>query len=187
MTEAVVVGVGIAALLFFLMRQSTTGSAPLSSGGGGGDDSSAPGDDAHVNADPPRVSTGDSNVSVGVSDLADAIAHAEGWGVPGAVPTRANNPGDLKVPGWRGPVTGREGIPIFDTVDDGWSALYHQLQLIERGASSQYDVSMTIAEMANHWTATERPEWAANVAAYLRDHGHPDATVDTSIAEVLYA
>src|SRR5260370_927931 len=67
-----------------------------------------------------------------------AIAEQEGFGVPGAIPTRANNPGDLtKSLGYEitGETLGTAGIAIFVDVPNGWAALEEQLNLIRSGNS----------------------------------------------------
>ncbi|SRR6266566_3360450 len=101
-----------------------------------------------------------------ISALANAIAQAEGYGVEGAIPTMANNPGDLVV-GNVGYGTMGSGITIFGSVQDGWNALYRELNLIFSGASKIYNTEMTFAEMAAHWTLTEASPWANNVASAL--------------------
>ena len=101
------------------------------------------------------------------SDLALAIAHAEGWGNPDAIPTKAHNPGDL-VLGDKGHGTlGAEGITVFDDDATGWAALEHQLLLIKSGKSHVYTVSDTIQQMASKWTNTEVEHWAQNVCDAL--------------------
>ncbi len=69
-----------------------------------------------------------------VSKLAELIANEEGFGIPGTVPTRDNNPGDLR----HSPHSVHNGDPDaigqIDTVADGWADLERQLQLYgERG------------------------------------------------------
>lgn len=111
--------------------------------------------------------------SDGLKRFADAIARAEGFGIPGAIPTRANNPGDLA----RGGETlGAEKITVYPTLDAGWQALYHQLDLIARGKSAHYTPDFTIADMSAVWTATEQSAWAQNVARAL------GTTVNTPIS-----
>lgn len=67
--------------------------------------------------------------------LARLIAKKEGFGIIGAVPTRDNNPGDLR----HSPHSSHEGegsndIGKIDTPEDGWADLERQLQLYaERG------------------------------------------------------
>lgn len=97
--------------------------------------------------------------------LAQAIARQEGFYVAGSVPQRANNPGDLKVPGL--PTLPGTSITKFQSADEGWNALYKQIQLIVTGRSAYYTVNMTIDQMARVWTATEQQAWASNVAMFL--------------------
>ena len=106
-------------------------------------------------------------VSSQIEMFAKAIARAEGFGIPDAIPTRAHNPGDLVIPGSTNKIG--EGITVFESDEDGWAALYHELGLIAIGHSHVYSPSMTILEMAEKWTATasQQQGWAENVAAYL--------------------
>ena len=118
------------------------------------------------------------------SALAAAIAHAEGFGVVGAIPTQAHNPGDL-VLGDKGHGTlGAEAITVFQDDATGWAALDHQLEMIRTHRSHVYTVGMTIREMAAHWTRTQPDAWAQNVADDLTKNGRP-STVDTLLKEVL--
>lgn len=64
-----------------------------------------------------------------MSKLAQLIAKEEGYGIPGSVPTRDNNPGDLR----HSPHSSHEGegpndIGIIDSVANGWADLERQLQ-----------------------------------------------------------
>lgn len=95
-----------------------------------------------------------------VQNFARAIARAEGFYVNGAIPQRANNPGNLKLSGY--PTI--NGISVFDSVDQGWAALYNQLQLIIEGRSRFYNLDMTIKEMGDTWEADPGDAWAINVA-----------------------
>lgn len=101
-----------------------------------------------------------------VSRIADAIAFAEGFYSAGSRPQRNNNPGDLerdltgKAAGWDGPYV------IYKTAEDGWEALEHQVRLMFQG-SHIYKPSMTIADVASHFTSTQQGSWSANVAARL--------------------
>jgi hypothetical protein len=121
----------------------------------------------------------------GVRDLARAIANAEGWGLPGTIPTRANNPGDLVLPNWNGPVLGAERIAVFSSEQEGWLRLYHQLQLIASGRSKVYTLGMTIREMGARWTATQPNEWALNVAAWLATRGYVGTSPETLLGSLL--
>lgn len=65
-----------------------------------------------------------------MSKLAELISKMEGFGIPGSIPTRRNNPGDLR----HSPHSSHEGegsndIGVIDTLEDGWADLEHQLQL----------------------------------------------------------
>ncbi len=98
-----------------------------------------------------------------------AIAKAEGYGVPGVIPTRANNPGDLtRSLGFSttGERLGSAAIVVFSDIANGWSALERQLTLIETGQSI-HKLSDTILAFAHSYTATEQETWAANVAAEI--------------------
>ena len=123
---------------------------------------------------------GPTNYSPKVRAFADAIARAEGFYVAGSVPQRARNPGDLKIPNWTGPVLG-EGISVFESVDQGWNALYRQLQFIIDGRSRVYNLDFTIRDMGRKYTATltEQDAWANNVARVL------NVPVDTPLWQVL--
>lgn len=115
--------------------------------------------------------------AAGLRLFARAIAFAEGYGVPGAIPTVRNNPGDLKV-------SGDGSITTFASVADGWDALYRQLALIVSGRSRVYNLNMSIAEMASKWTATEQSAWTNNVVTFLRQSGL-DVSSQTRLREVL--
>src|SRR4051812_12849473 len=102
-----------------------------------------------------------------MTDLANAIAHAEGFGLPNAIPTRAHNPGDL-VLGDKGYGTlGSEDITVFADDKTGWAALEHQLDVIREHKSHVYTPSMSILQMAQKWTNTQQVEWAQNVSGFL--------------------
>lgn len=119
------------------------------------------------------------------SDLAQAIAHSEGYGVEGAIPTRAHNPGDMVCPWLKGDKLGAEGIHVFPDESAGWAALEHQLDLIKHGKSQVYLNSMTIAQMARLWTRTESTAWAENVADWLASHGRSHVTTQTILRDIL--
>lgn len=98
-----------------------------------------------------------------------AVAKAEGYGVPGAIPTRANNPGDLtKNLGFSdtGDTLGSAGVVVFSSIDDGWGALDRQFTLIQNGESI-HKLTDTILAFAHSYTATEQEIWANNVATEL--------------------
>jgi len=70
-----------------------------------------------------------------MTKLAQLIAREEGFGRPGAIPTRRNNPGDLR----HSPHSAHPGGPqhaddigTIDTVEHGWEDLERQLGLIAK-------------------------------------------------------
>lgn len=109
------------------------------------------------------------------------IAKAEGYGIPGAIPTVANNPGDLTSSlGFQetGSKLGSAGIVEFINRDNGWAALEHELRLALSGKSTVYNPGMTLQDFANKYTATQPEEWARNVA---NTSGFP---VDTPLNQI---
>lgn len=106
--------------------------------------------------------------------LSAAIGVAEGFGQPGAIPTRANNPGDL-AKGDKGLGTlGTEKITVYASVDEGWAALNHMVDGWLMGTSSVYFLSDTIREVGRKYVnGPGAPEslqsfyWAQNVAGEL--------------------
>lgn len=100
--------------------------------------------------------------------FAEAIARAEGFGIPGAIPTLANNPGDLVIPGWTGEKLGSEGISVFSSGEEGWQRLYNQLNLIVTGRSRVYNLDMTILQMGARYAPKDATNWARNVARFLQ-------------------
>lgn len=116
-----------------------------------------------------------------IAAFALAIAKAEGFYVAGSIPATSNNPGDLKVPGSDNTTDG--GITIFDSIEEGWSALYHQLQIIVDGKSANYNLNMTIKQMGDKYAPAADKNvpgaWALNVAAAL------GVSVNTPLRDVL--
>ncbi len=117
-----------------------------------------------------------------ITDLARGIAHAEGFGVPNTVPTRAHNPGDIKVPYWTGPTTGTEGITVFESDDEGWKYLYDQLLRIQIGHSHVYNLKMTFKQFSEHWTDTQETSWINNVIYKLQSLGY-QVTTETTLGD----
>jgi hypothetical protein len=100
-----------------------------------------------------------------LSDFARAIGVAEGYGKPGARPTRNNNPGDMifapPASNYTSKSDGR--YAVFDNPQDGWQALEDELDFIRRGVSAHYKVTMTFFQMANVYAEGDA-NWAVNVA-----------------------
>lgn len=113
-------------------------------------------------------------VTIGVNKVvqfSQAIAHAEGFGIPGTVPTRFHNPGDLG-PGDGGSeclsstFTAGSNVCLFKDDATGWALLYKKIQRIFDGRSSVYNINMTIEEFGKRY-ASDWQNWSRNVAAYL--------------------
>lgn len=100
-----------------------------------------------------------------MSSIANAIANAEGYGQPNAIPTLANNPGDL-VLGDMGYGTMGNGITVFPSSQSGYDALNNQISLIQSGKSSVYSPNESIAQIGNTWSGGD-PNWATNVSSSL--------------------
>jgi hypothetical protein len=109
------------------------------------------------------------NPSAPVQAIATAIASAEGYGPPGNIPTKANNPGDLCLGDLgSGTITssGGEKITVFPTSDAGWQALYSQVSLMCNNQSGNYNTGMTWAQIGAKYAGANTP-WGQNVANAL--------------------
>lgn len=112
-----------------------------------------------------------------VDVLCHAIARAEGFGVPHAIPTRYHNPGDLKSRPGITPLAGQKRIGkaghiIF--VDDaaGWAALRSYVLAISEGRRNHYVAHTTLAQLSRVYAQRWRP-WLAQVTKTL---GVPGST-----------
>lgn len=92
-----------------------------------------------------------------MSKLARLIAQEEGFNVPGSIPNRDHNPGDLRhSPHSFHTAAAPDAIGQIDDDADGWADLEHQLNLYAlRG--------MTLAQMVEEYA----PPSENNSAAYL--------------------
>ena len=120
------------------------------------------------------VTTGASvfSASARVIALAEAIATAEGFYAQGNVlPKRANNPGNITDrggPGDTGQRIGIASITVFQSVIDGWNALYQKLERIAAGKSLSYSLGMTFLALAEKWTGGDNAAaWAGTVTRKL--------------------
>ena len=111
--------------------------------------------------------------------IAKAIAHAEGFGISGALPTRTHNPGDLKA----GDVGNGQtnGKTIFASDTDGWNALYKQIDLMISGKSNYYQPSDSWRRIAQIWTGdpSDYVNWMSTVTDDLGVD--PDSTLQEYI------
>lgn len=116
----------------------------------------------------------------GIVRMANAIAVAEGYGIDGAIPTRANNPGSLVIPGWTGETLGSERISVFSNIAEGFQRLYFQLQIIKDGRSNVYTLSDTIESMGAKWAPLDSTSnWSRNVARQM------SVPISTRLSELL--
>jgi hypothetical protein len=102
--------------------------------------------------------------------LFDAIEVAEGYGIPGAIPTRANNPLDItdvgqKLDGDTGQRLGAE-IIVFDTIENGTKAGMAQVRRMLSGTDSLWPAELTLTQVGARY-ALDAVSWPANVASQL--------------------
>lgn len=109
--------------------------------------------------------------------LAQLIAKQEGFGQPSAIPTKDNNPGDLR----HSPHSSHAGedpnaIGEIDTVADGWADLDRQLRLYA-------DRGLTLAEMIEEYApAGDGNDPSAYIRAVCEGLGLPSGA---TVAEAL--
>lgn len=86
-----------------------------------------------------------------MTKLARLIAQFEGFGIPGAIPTVRNSPGDLRhAPHASHDGIGPNDIGIEPTAADGWADLERQLQLFaKRGMTVQEAIYAFAPETEN--------------------------------------
>jgi len=105
-----------------------------------------------------------------VRRIAEAIAVAEGFAFPGAPQTSpANIPNSRKNPGNIRDMSKPPDYPVktFATVEDGWNALYRQVEGMLKG-SSLYPKTWTISQVAQRYTGEAAyMNWASIVAQRL--------------------
>lgn len=76
-----------------------------------------------------------------MTKLARLIAKEEGFGIPGSVPTRDHNPGDLRhSPHSQHAPDAPNGIGQIDTDEHGWEDLERQLMLYAKRGLSLRDM-----------------------------------------------
>jgi hypothetical protein len=103
--------------------------------------------------------------------FATAVAHAEGFGVRHAIPTRYHNPGDLKSARIYHPIPGQKRLGkgdhvIFESDSAGWTALRDYLAKMVDGRSHRYNPNMTLAQVSRIYAGNWRP-WLKTVAREL--------------------
>lgn len=118
-----------------------------------------------------------------VEQLASVIARQEGFYVANSRAQRNHNPGNLMYVG-QSKATGKDkdGFCIFATDQDGWDALYWQLNYILEGKSKYYRPDMTIQEFVSVWASTSSYEEKINYAKAIANHFL--VSVDTKLNEL---
>src|SRR5258708_28527427 len=108
------------------------------------------------------------DVTTLIALLFAAIAHAEGFWVPGSLPRRNHNPGDL---------LGKDGVNRqFPDILDGAKALYNQITLMLVGGSHVYTHAMTWRTVSMLWTGGDNAAgWCMSVCEDLGVD--PDSTI----------
>lgn len=129
----------------------------------------------------PATDPGSASIESKIQEWAHAIAHAEGFGVPGAAPTTHNNPGDLGPgdTGYPGEFHGGSVISKLPDEETGWAFLTKKLTRIVNGQSTTYNTGMTFADMGKVYAPPNWANWAKNVTDFL------GVTPDTRIADWL--
>lgn len=83
-----------------------------------------------------------------MTKLARLMAQREGYGIPGAIPTTHNNPGDLRhSPHSTHTPDQPDAIGQIDSPDDGWADLERQLREFAGQANDHPGVSWTLKQM----------------------------------------
>ena len=107
--------------------------------------------------------------------LAQGVAHAEGFGEPGAIPTLAHNPGDLELGDKYGLGLLGEGITVMPDDVTGWSELERITELWLAGKShvvllddSFLTIGHSYVDGPNTPTVSQDAlNWGRNVADFL--------------------
>lgn len=127
-----------------------------------------------------------------VTNLATAIAQAEGADQPGTAPQRYGNPGDLSVgDDFFGTSTGSVTLPDGERLltfnlgpawnaGDGWDALVEKVRRMLSGQSSTYPLSLTWREVAAKYAGACKNDpncaWVQNVTNAIGVD--PDSTIE---------
>lgn len=113
-----------------------------------------------------------------MTKLALLISKAEGFGVPGAVPTTHHNPGDLRHSPHSQHGDDPNAIGKIDTDADGWADLERQLELFaERG--------YTLEKLIYTWAPpSDNNPTAAYLATVCREIGLPPETLVSKALEI---
>lgn len=109
------------------------------------------------------------NISPAAALLAEAIAIAEGYPNPKALPWRARNPGDLELGDFGNGVLNLK--TIFPSHALGWTRLEAQAAAMLSAASKHYNPAMTFLQVAATYTGFDNTQpWALAVANHCQLH-----------------
>jgi hypothetical protein len=110
--------------------------------------------------------------------IAELIAQEEGYGIPGALPTRDHNPGDLRhSPHSFHSPTNPNAIGQIDDPQDGWDDLVGQLNDYVRD-----NPQITVSEAIYKWAPPTENDSAAYVSYVVSGLS---CTEDTLLADAL--
>jgi hypothetical protein len=113
-----------------------------------------------------------------MTKLAEAIAHEEGYYVPGSLPNRNNNPGDLRhSPHSFHSVDAPDAIGKIDSSVDGWADLERQLRIYA-------DRGLTLGQAIYEWAPPTENDSASYLAYVIRYLG-PPANTDMKVSDAL--
>lgn len=99
------------------------------------------------------------------TQLAILISRREGFGIPGDLPTRNNNPGDLRhAPGEDHPADAPNSVGSFEDPLKGWLALEGQLKLY---AQRNLTLAQAINEYAPEADGNDTTEYLQFICAGL--------------------
>ncbi len=104
--------------------------------------------------------------------IAEAISRMEGYGVPGARPTRNNNPGDIEFGPFaqaHGATGGDPRFAIFPTVDAGMACL--------RALLLKHYAGLSISAALNKYAPPIENQTNAYIAGVCRMTGHTPETI----------
>lgn len=120
--------------------------------------------------------------------LEQAIEFAEGFGKAGAIPTLANNPGDLELGDVGLGVLG-EGITIYPDVAIGRAKLTKIVRGWLAGVSSSYSLDDSFLTVAQEYVGGKRTptvqagNWALNVVTYLNTNAGVFLTTSNTLRD----
>jgi hypothetical protein len=124
----------------------------------------------------------------GATNLLLGISKNEGYGVPGTLPTRSNNPTAITSTNPDGVGYGlanSAGVINYGDVNDGINAGYNQINRVVNGQSSNYPngANTTISDFASIWTTGETGSQNGAASDYMHSLGITDP--NTKIGDIV--